>query len=90
MGGLADIGEDGGELRACMHRAPIDGGGADARREDDVETQEVSPGRRRASHASSTPRRTARRTVRRRPCSGLLGKKGSRLDHTKYGEDSET
>jgi hypothetical protein len=40
QGGLLYVGEDGGELRACMHRAPTDGDGDDAesvhtRREDD-------------------------------------------------------
>jgi hypothetical protein len=40
QGGLLYVGEDGGEFRACMHRAPTDGDGDDVesvhtRREDD-------------------------------------------------------
>jgi hypothetical protein len=37
-------------------QSSIDEVGADARREDDVETQEVHPGRRRASHAQAQRR----------------------------------
>lgn len=54
MDGWSRVHRRGRRRATRLHaQSSIDGGGADARREDDVETQEVHPGRRRASHVQA-------------------------------------